>query len=100
MALVGTYNMNFSVNEVWIAVVMGVIGFLMGKLQMPKTPMIITMILGRSFEVYFRTAMTYSGGSFVPFLTRPYALLFVVITIVTIAAPCIQKLRKAKKAAA
>ena len=43
MALVGTYNMNFSVNEVWIAVVMGVIGFLMGKLQMPKTPMIITM---------------------------------------------------------
>ena len=30
MALVCTYNMNFSVNEVWIAVVMGVIGFLLG----------------------------------------------------------------------
>ena len=32
-------------NEVWITVVMGVIGFLMCKLQMPKTPMIITLIL-------------------------------------------------------
>jgi len=97
MALVGTYNMNFSVSDVWISVVFGIVGFIMSKLKIPKVPMIITMILGRSFEVYFRTAMTYSDGSLLPFLTRPISLLFLIIIVVTVSMPLIKKARATKK---
>lgn len=94
MALVGTYNMNFSVADVWISVVFGIVGFIMSKFKIPKVPMIITMILGRSFEVYFRTAMTYSGGSLLPFVTRPISLMFLIIIAVMVALPFIKKGKK------
>jgi len=48
-------------------------------------------------EVYFRTAMTYSDGSLLPFLTRPISLLFLIIIVVTVSMPLIKKARATKK---
>ncbi len=99
-ALVGTYNLNFSTADVWVAALFGLVGYLMDKIRMPKTPMIITMILGKSFENYLRTAMTLSGGSLLPFLTRPFALIFILATVATLLVPVAAERRKAKKEAA
>ena len=99
-ALIGTYNMNFTVNDVWCALVFGVMGFIMDKVGMPKTPMVITMILGSSFETRLRSALSLSNGSLMPFLTKPYALIFVVATIVTIGLPVVKAVLKKSKAKA
>jgi putative tricarboxylic transport membrane protein len=100
MSLAGAYNINFSVNDVWIAVFMGIIGYIMDKLKYPKTPIVITMILGKAFELQLRTALMQSDGSLLPMLTRPYALIFVMITVLSIAIPIIGKMRQAAKAKA
>ena len=58
---------------------MGIVGFTMDKLKYPKTPIVITMILGKAFETQLRTGLTQSDGSLLAMLTSPYALIFVVI---------------------
>ena len=63
--------MNFSVNDVWFAVIFGAVGYLMDKAKVPKSPMVIAMILGTNFETYLRTALTISNGSVIPFCSRP-----------------------------
>lgn len=70
------------------------------KVGMPKTPMVITMILGSSFETRLRSALSLSNGSLMPFLTKPYALIFVVATIVTIGLPVVKAVLKKSKAKA
>lgn len=98
MALAGTYNLNYSVNDVYTTVLMGFVGYLFDKLKISKTPLVITMILGKSFEIYLRTAITQSSGSFIPFITRPFALLFLLFTIITLCMPFIVKKIKSRKA--
>ncbi len=99
MALVGTYNMNFSVNDVWFAAIFGAVGYLMDKAKVPKSPMVIAMILGANFETYLRTALSISEGSLVPFFTRPACIVMELIIAATLAVPFIMKRRKAKKQA-
>lgn len=97
-ALIGTYNMNFTVNDVWCALLFGVLGFVMDKVGMPKTPMVITMILGSSFETRLRSALSLTNGSFLPFITRPFSAIFIIATVVTIGLPIIKALRNKKAA--
>ena len=97
MALVGTYNMNFSVNDVWFAVIFGAVGYLMDKAKVPKSPMVIAMILGTNFETYLRTALTISNGSVIPFFTRPACIVLDCIIVATLAVPVIMKRRKRNK---
>ena len=97
MALVGTYNMNFSVNDVWFAVIFGAVGYLMDKAKVPKSPMVIAMILGTNFETYLRTALTISNGSVIPFFTRPACIVLDCIIVATLAVPVIMKQRKRNK---
>lgn len=98
MALAGAYNINFTVNDVWVTVLMGVVGYTFDKLRFPKTPIVITMILGRSFEVYLRTALTTSNGSFMPLFTSPYSLFFILATVLSIAVPIItRRIKKSKR---
>lgn len=97
MALVGTYNMNFSVNDVWFAVIFGAVGYLMDKAKVPKSPMVIAMILGTNFETYLRTALSISEGSLKPFFTRPACIVLELIIAATLAVPFILKRRKMKK---
>lgn len=99
MALAGIYNINYSVAEMFVGLIMGFVGYTMDKFKYPKTPMVITLILGESFEVYIRRALTLSNGSFVPFVTRPFSLMFLIFTAAALLIPIISKKAEAKKAA-
>ena len=99
MALAGIYNINYSVAEMFVGLIMGFVGYSMDKFKYPKTPMVITLILGESFEVYIRRALTLSNSSFVPFVTRPFSLMFLIFTAAALLIPIISKKAEAKKAA-
>ena len=94
MSIVGVYNISYSVNDVWVTLVMAFIGLGFDKFGFPKTPVVITMVLGKSFETYLRNALSYFDGSMLPIITRPYSLFFVVITLFSLAMPLIQYLKK------
>jgi putative tricarboxylic transport membrane protein len=85
MAVVGSYNTNISANDVWVSIVMGFLGYLFNKFEYPKIPVILTMILGTSFEQQLRMGL-FNHGSITPMFTRPFSLLFLFISLLTIGA--------------
>ena len=96
MSIIGVYNISYSVNDVWITLIMAFIGIGFDKFGFPKTPVVITMVLGKSFETYLRNALSYYDGSMLPLITRPYSLFFVLLTAISVATPIVKHF-KAKK---
>lgn len=84
MSIAGSYNIAFRVEDVWIMGIFGVIGYFMDKWKYSTLPLVITLLLGASFEKYLRNGLIQSGGDLTPFFTRPIALLFFVFTLLTI----------------
>jgi putative tricarboxylic transport membrane protein len=87
MAISGSYNISYSIRDIWCAVIMGFVGYAMDKFKFPKAPAVITMVLGASFERYLRRGLAYYDGSLLPMITRPYALFFVILTVLSVAVP-------------
>lgn len=84
MSIAGSYNIGFRVEDVWIMAIFGVIGYYMDKWNFSTLPLVITLLLGASFEKYLRNGLIQSGGDLTPFFTRPIALLFFIFTLLTI----------------
>lgn len=83
MSIAGSYNIGFRIADVWIMAIFGVIGYFMHKWSFSTLPLVITLLLGAKFEEYLRTGLIQSGGDLTPFFTRPIALLFLLLTILT-----------------
>jgi putative tricarboxylic transport membrane protein len=94
MALAGSYNTSISVKDVWVSVFMGFVGYFFNKFGFPKVPVIIAMVLGTSFEQQLRMGLKNYDGTFIPMFTRPYSLLFVIITLLTIVLAITRPARK------
>lgn len=70
-ATLGTYSLNNSVFDVGLMYVIGLLGFVMRRVDIPVAPAIIGMILGPLAEQQFRRALAISQGDPLVFLTRP-----------------------------
>jgi putative tricarboxylic transport membrane protein len=75
---VGIYNMG-------IALVMGLIGYVLRKDGYPIPPIVLGLILGGMFEENFRRAVKLAGGNYFTFFTKPICLLFMALSIASIA---------------
>lgn len=86
VALIGVYSSQNRLFDVGIAVVFGVIGFVLKRMNFELGPLILGFILGPILEVQFRRTMLMSDGSFDLFVTRPYSLglllIFAIIGVV------------------
>lgn len=83
MSVAGSYNIGYRVEDVWIMLLFGILGFFMNKWNFSTLPLVITLLLGAEFEEYLRNGLIQSNGSLVPFFTRPLALSFFILTILT-----------------
>ena len=81
MSLIGCYNMEYSMMAVWVALAFGVLGYVLKKFRYPLMP----LILGPMFERELRLACIQAGGSFAEFLSSPIALVFLALTVLSLA---------------
>jgi putative tricarboxylic transport membrane protein len=96
-AAVGTYSLKSSVFDVGLMYLIGVIGFLMRRFDIPLAPAIIGMILGPIAEQQFRRALAISQGDGSVFLTRPLSAgLLTLAALVFLAPPVIRRMRFTK----
>ncbi len=79
MCILGAYGLNHRLFDVITIFIFGVLGFLMKKWGMQFQPFIIGFIVGPMAEKNFRAALMFSSGSFMPFLTSPISLFFLII---------------------
>ncbi len=84
LCLVGAFSLNYTIFNVWIAVIFGVIGYLMRKNDYPTGPFILSVVLAPMAENYFRQSIMLAQGKWSIFIERPISLTLLVIMVVTI----------------
>jgi putative tricarboxylic transport membrane protein len=91
---VGAYSANNNLFDVWMMLGLGLMGYLMKKLDYPIVPLILALVLGKLSENSLRQALTLSGGSLSIFVTRPISAVFISLAILAYLFPLVQWLIK------
>jgi putative tricarboxylic transport membrane protein len=87
--LIGAYTVGNNIQDVYIMILFGVLGYLMKKYEYEPAPLVLAFVLGPMFENAFRQSLIISGGSPLIFFTRPIAAIFVLISFVLLLSPLI-----------
>lgn len=85
--IVGCYNLQYSLQDVWIAVIFGVVGYFLILHKYPLTPIVITLVLGKMLEENLRLGLLASESGALPLFTRPIALIFMLASLVSVLIP-------------
>ena len=96
-AMVGAYVLNGETFDVWVAIVIGVLGLLFRRFGYPITPLILGVILGPIAEQEFRRALQGSVGDPSILIATPFSVALYVLLIIAIATPKLYKLWKKKQ---
>ena len=68
---VGAYTVHYSMFDVWLMLVFGVLGYIFKKLDYPMPPLVLALVLGDMAENAFRQSMLASQGSLTVFWSNP-----------------------------
>ncbi|HEX6008201.1 MAG TPA: tripartite tricarboxylate transporter permease, partial [Burkholderiales bacterium] len=100
LCIVGVYSQSNSIDDLWIMVVFGVLGYFMKQYDFPAAPLILGLVLEPLFENALRQSLTLSHGSLAIFVTRPVSATLLVVTAAFILTPYILRLVRSQRAAA
>lgn len=85
--LLGAFAARSNINDVWLMVAFGILGYLFERCRFPITPMVLGVILGPLAETNFMTTMISFGNDWTVFFTRPVSGTLMAVTIFTLLLP-------------
>jgi putative tricarboxylic transport membrane protein len=91
----GVYSLNNSTFDLFLLLVVGIIGYLMRRFDFPVAPCVIGLIMGPLAEAQFRRALTISQGDFSVFFTHPLSLSLLIVAAVVFVVPLVMSRRRA-----
>ncbi len=94
LCVVGSYGLNNRLFDVGTMLAFGGIGFLMNKIKLPNTPLLLGFILGPIIEVNLRRGLMKSRGDLTPFISEPISGLILAITVVVVIVTTVKEYRK------
>jgi len=86
LCVFGVYAVNNSTFDIAVMFIMGWLGYLMFRLDIPAAPFLIAFILGPLLEDNFRQSMLMSGGSAGILFSSPITWVFWTLTAITLVA--------------
>ncbi|MFA6507319.1 MAG: tripartite tricarboxylate transporter permease [Treponemataceae bacterium] len=92
--LIGAYTVGNNVQDVFIMLFFGILGFLMKRFGYEPAPLVLGFVLGPMFENAFRQSLIISRGNWAIFATRPISATFLIIAFLLLLSPAILKLFK------
>jgi len=85
--IIGVYEVNNSIIDVWIMLIMGVFGYLLRKFDFDPAPLVLGLVITPTFELSLRQSLVMSSGDWTIFFQRPIAAtLFAVSAILLLLA--------------
>lgn len=86
MVTIGCYVTTGNAFGVVIGFILGIIGVIIVRHEFSAPALVVGFVLGGQFQVHATTALTFSHGSFLPFVTDPLSatLLATVIILITV----------------
>jgi putative tricarboxylic transport membrane protein len=94
----GAYSVNENYFDVGVALIFGVLAWILRKLELPPVPILLGLVLGSMTETNFRRALLISNGNPSIFFQSIYCKIFLVLIIVALAAIIRGKLKESKAA--
>jgi putative tricarboxylic transport membrane protein len=88
--ITGMYTVNNSVFDIWMMLLFGALGFIMRKWAYEGAPLLLALVLGPKLEAAFRQSLMISHGDFSTFVDRPVSLVFLLGTLIFLAAPLLK----------
>ena len=91
LCVIGAFGINNNMIDVWIMFIFGFLGFGLEKYGFPLMPLVLGIILGPLAETALETGMVIYG-SFWPFITRPLAATFLILSVFSALFPVIRNI--------
>ena len=89
--LIGAYSVNYSVIDLLMTILFGVVGYLMKKFDYQPAPLVLAFILTPFLEQSLRQSLLLSDGSFTIFFVRPISSVILGTAILVLVLPIIKK---------
>jgi putative tricarboxylic transport membrane protein len=86
--VIGVYEVNNSIVDVWIMLIMGVVGYGLKKFGFDPAPLVLGLVIAPILEMSLRQSLIMSDGTWSIFLQRPISavLLSVCVALLLLAA--------------
>lgn len=81
ISVVGVYSVNFSIFDVGLLVVFGLLGYIMRKLDIPPAPLVLAFVLGPIAENSIRQSLLLSDNSPIIYLQRPISAVLIGLAV-------------------
>ena len=98
LCVAGMYAYNSDMFDVSAMLAMGIIGYVLRRLDFPLAPMAIGFVLGRMTEEKLRQSLILARGNPLAFFSHPIAVSFLILTIMAISWYIWSEYRKGKPA--
>lgn len=96
LAMIGAYVSTYSVFQMTMTLIFGVLAFVMDKHRYPLVAFILGFILGPDLEVYMRRSLGISDGDPSIFFTSPDSLFFLLLMVVFLYFMALRKPRQSE----
>lgn len=96
LCTVGTFSLHGSIVETWIMVLFGLLGFFFKLYGYSPAALVLAVVLAPMAEGTLRQSLIISRGSFDIFINRPVSFTLLIIILIIIISPFIQKIIKSK----
>lgn len=95
VCLLGCYAESGDIFAVYTAIFFGIAGYLLRKVGIGSTPIVLALVLGYMMEANFRRALLQSGGNALVFLWNPISAVCLAMALAMLVVPVVQDLRRA-----
>ncbi|MEX2577900.1 MAG: tripartite tricarboxylate transporter permease [Verrucomicrobiales bacterium] len=82
----GSYALGNRMFDVWVMVGFGLLGIVLQQWRIPPAPFVIGFVLAPLAEENLASGLMASGGSYLPLLTRPFALVCLALSLLLLVA--------------
>ena len=97
VALVGAYALNTEIGDVFVALVFGIVGYLMIRFDYPRVTFTIALVLGEITERSFHQTMLISDDSWSIFVTRNISIILLVLIAASLSYPSFRRWSKMRR---
>src|SRR5690348_7072413 len=94
--VIGVYEVSHSIVDVWIMLIMGVVGYGLRKFGLDPAPLVLGLVISPTLEMSLRQSLIMSNGDWTIFLQRPIAMVLLGICIALLALAALSLVRSRK----
>jgi putative tricarboxylic transport membrane protein len=99
IAAVGSFSINYNMIDLYVILILGVVGYVLRKLDFSLASLLVGLVLGPLIEKYFREGMFISGGDPLYFVSTPISAgIWIVVVAVLLGGGIVQVLRRQRAA--